>query len=322
MAQAPSRVLLVDDFERLRRFVGSMLRNEAQVQVVGEASDGLEAVQKAEELQPDLILLDLRLPKLNGIEAARLIREVAPKSKILFVSQEGSTVVVDAALMYARGYILKTDLATELLPGLAAVLRGEFFLSSSLAGHKRAASGRQFLPSGHHEVAFYGDDSSLIEGFMGCVQDGLKRGNAVVVVMTEAHRASLIKVLRPLGGHINTALEQGLITFLDIAEAVYAFTSNGTVDASGLRNFAARLIESVAMRDENGIYKVAVCGEGTSSLVAGGKAEAALEVESVWNEISKQYGVRVFCGYLCEDGIESNRIFEDICACHSAVLTS
>src|SRR5271170_4203313 len=82
------RVLVVDDYEPFRQFICSTLRKRPELQIVGEVSDGLEAVQKAQELQPDLIVLDIGLPTLNGIEAARRIRSVSPESKILFVSQE------------------------------------------------------------------------------------------------------------------------------------------------------------------------------------------------------------------------------------------
>jgi DNA-binding NarL/FixJ family response regulator len=81
------RILLVDDFEPARRSICSVLSARAQLNVVGEAADGLEAVQKAQGLQPDVVLLDIGLPGLNGMEAASRIGKVAPGAKILFVSQ-------------------------------------------------------------------------------------------------------------------------------------------------------------------------------------------------------------------------------------------
>ena len=100
--------------------------------MVGQASDGLEAVEKAEELQPDLILLDLGLPKLNGMEAARRIRELSPNSKILFLSQDSSTEIVEEALrLGAQGYLLKSE-ATELPLAVDAITRGTWFVSRRL----------------------------------------------------------------------------------------------------------------------------------------------------------------------------------------------
>jgi len=130
------RVLVVDDYALWRRFVSSTLQKQPELQVIGEVSDGLEAVEKAQELQPDLILLDIGLPTLNGIEAARRIRERVPKSKILFVSELRSPDIVGEALSTAAGgYVLKSDAASELLPAVKVVLEGKRFISASLAGH-------------------------------------------------------------------------------------------------------------------------------------------------------------------------------------------
>lgn len=130
---SPVRVLVVEDFPPFRQFIGSALARRSDLQIVGEAADGEEAVQKAKELQPDLILLDIGLPTLNGIEAAQQIRQVAPESKIIFVTQESSTDVVQKAFNSgAHGYVVKTKAASELLAATEAVLDGKQFLSSGL----------------------------------------------------------------------------------------------------------------------------------------------------------------------------------------------
>jgi DNA-binding NarL/FixJ family response regulator len=130
----PIRVLIVEDFQPFRRIVVSLVQQQPELQVVGEVSDGLEAVHKATELQPDLILMDIGLPKLNGIEAAGRIRALSPKSKILFVSQETSTDVAQAALAVGAGYLIKSDATKELLTAMRAVVRGERFVSRRLEG--------------------------------------------------------------------------------------------------------------------------------------------------------------------------------------------
>ena len=136
MPASSIRVLVVDDYKPFRQFVTSRLQNASSVYVCWEASDGLEAVQKAEELQPDLILLDIGLPKLNGIEAARRIRKVSLGSKILFVSQESSADAVRGALgTGAHGYVVKTDARRELLEGVNAVLRGDRFVGRRFSAH-------------------------------------------------------------------------------------------------------------------------------------------------------------------------------------------
>jgi DNA-binding NarL/FixJ family response regulator len=128
------RVLIVDDFDLWKSFVAARLRERPDLEIVGFASDGLQAVQKAEELQPDIILLDMMLPKLNGIEAAQQIRRDVPKTKILFVSSESDLESVHSAFQAGgSGYISKMDAAEELLHGIESVLRGERFVSSSLA---------------------------------------------------------------------------------------------------------------------------------------------------------------------------------------------
>lgn len=133
----PHRIMVVDDFREWRRKVRSIFQHRQELLVVGEASDGAEAVRKAAELKPDLVVLDIGLPKLNGIEAAARISRLSPGSKILFLSQENDPVAVQAALETgAWGYVHKVCAGAELLSAVAAILHGRRFVSRGISGEE------------------------------------------------------------------------------------------------------------------------------------------------------------------------------------------
>jgi DNA-binding NarL/FixJ family response regulator len=127
------RIVIVEDFVAFRRLICSILEKRQDLQVICQVSDGLEAVQKSEELKPDMILLDIGIPNLNGLDAARQIRKITPESKIIFVSHESSPDLVREALCTgARGYVSKARLRTDLLLAVEEVLNGRQFVSSGL----------------------------------------------------------------------------------------------------------------------------------------------------------------------------------------------
>lgn len=137
-------VLLVDDYEPWRRFVSSTLKHKLNCQIIYEASDGFEAIQRARELQPNLILLDIGLPTLNGIEAARRIRKLAPESKIIFLSQESSADIVGEALsLGAQGYVVKSDAR---IWGHEGHQESERRAARGTHGHSRSEVARAWLP--------------------------------------------------------------------------------------------------------------------------------------------------------------------------------
>jgi DNA-binding NarL/FixJ family response regulator len=127
------RILVVDDFESWRQQVCSILHTRPELRVIAETGDGWEAVQKAQELTPDLIVLDIGLPNLNGLESANRIRQVSPDSRIIFLTQDSDRAVVRAALSTgAQGYVLKTDAGRELLTAVEQIMGGNDFVSSGI----------------------------------------------------------------------------------------------------------------------------------------------------------------------------------------------
>lgn len=337
------RVLIVDDYEPFRRFLRSILQNEVRSPTIVEASDGLEAIELASALRPDLILLDVGLPKLNGIEAARRIRELAPQSKILFLSQESSEDIVQAAFSVgASGYIVKADAARELWTAAKAILRGERFVGIRFAGHGFVGSSDAPAPQSaqrnknsillqwkntelarRHEAAFYSDDASFLEGFTQFIGDALRAGNAVIVVATESHRDSLLPRLQQYGLDIPAVIEQGRYSALDATDTLSTFMVNDAPDRVRFLEATAGLITRAAAVAKGEHPRVAVCGECAPLLWTFGKGEAAVRLEQLWDEIAGRYDVDILCGYPLGSFYDerSSHVFQRICGQHSAVYS-
>jgi CheY-like chemotaxis protein len=301
----------------------------------------LDAVQKAEQLQPDLILLDIGLPTLNGIAAARRIREVSPKSKILFLSQESSVDAVQEALRQgAQGYVVKAHAGTELLPAMEAVLQGHTFVSGRLSVHNFTdidaqapdqLGRKQVLPSltprnrettRSHVVQFHPDDASLLDCFTRFIETKLRAENAVIVVATESHRTSLLQKLQARGVDCAAAIEQGHYIPMDVAETLSTFMVNGLPDPVRFSKVTGDLIEAAAKARKTERPRVAACGECAPTLWAQGKADAAIQLEHLWDEIAEKYDVDVLCGYVLKSfQLQESHVYERICAEHSTVLS-
>jgi DNA-binding NarL/FixJ family response regulator len=315
------KILVVDDYERYRRFVSSVLHERAEF-LIWEASDGLEAVEKASELQPDLILLDIGLPRLDGIEAGRRIREVSPNSKILFVSLESSDDVVQEALrLGAQGYLLKSDAAGELLPAVDAVLQGKRFLSRRLAA-RGAGRTQEKETTRVHEVAWYRDDASFVDDFARFVEAALEVGRAVIVIATASHRSAIMLKLQARGWDIPAAIREGSYTSLDAGETLSTFMVNDRPSVTRLTKMLEELLEAAVKAAKGKHPKVVVCGECAPTLLAQGKVEAAMEVERLWDDMTRKYQFDLLCGYANESQPkEDSYIFQRICAEHSAAYS-
>jgi DNA-binding NarL/FixJ family response regulator len=339
--QSTVRILVVDDFVAWRRYVLEKLQEIRNLRVIGVVSDGLEAVLKAEALQPDLILLDIGLPKLDGIEAARRIRIGSPKSKILFLSQERDLDVAQAALSAGgHGYVVKSDAESELLTAVEAIMLGKKFVSRGLAGHSLTDDGdsqaggqlrrEERIPTAPslrgdigrcHEVQFYGDDASFLKGFTRFISAALKAGNAAIVFATESHRDRLLQRLQADGLDIRAAINQGRYIALDAAETLSKFMVNDLPDPVRLLKIAGDLIVNTSKAAKGEHPRVAACGECAPLLWAEGKGDAAIQVEHLWDEIAKRYDVDILCGYVLKSFQREpgNHVYERICAEHSEV---
>ncbi|HEY2115148.1 MAG TPA: response regulator [Candidatus Angelobacter sp.] len=340
MAKSLIRILVVDDFKPFRAFVTSTLLRHPELQIIGELSDGLEAVQRAAELHPDLILLDIGLPSLNGVAAARRIREHSPQSKILFISGDQSSEIVEQALSTgAAGYLVKLDAGRELLVAVAAVLQGKHYVSSSLSGHVlnrnmdeytgHPASGKKATPVipheggivGHHEVVFYSDDRQLLDQVSRFIGAALNAGNGAVVVATSAHRESLAQSLQAGGVDVTAVLEQGRYIAVDAAELLSAYMVNGILEPNPFLQGCGQLILQAAGAAKTEHPRVAIFGEGPDLLWKQGNLRAAIQDEELGNQLARIHAVDILCGYSLSNiqGEVAVDVLQRICAEHSAV---
>jgi len=337
------KILVVEDFDRYRQFIVLILRQRAEFQLIYEASDGLEAVERAEELKPDLVLLDIGLPRVNGIEAGRRIRKVSPNSKILFVSQESSADVVQEALhLGAQGYLLKADAAGELLPAVNAVLQGGQYLSRPLRPHviskthdeypASSLRSKEHLPllpqKGNivsvHKVAFHPDDASLVDDFTRFIEAALRMENPVIVIATESHRINLRQRLLARGWDMPGAIQEGSYISLDADDLLSGVMVNDWPDSTRFFKVASDLIMEASRAAKGKHFRVAACGECAPRLIAQGRPEAAIQMEHLWDKIARSHYIDILCGYLLRDfqTEESSPTFERICVAHSAAYTT
>lgn len=337
MERSTIRVLVVDDYQPWRHSMLSMLEGHPDLRVVSEVSDGLEAVRKAQELRVDLILLDIGLPTLNGIAAAKEIRKLCPQSKILFVSQESSPEVVREALSTGEGYLVKSDAARELLTAVNAVLRGDKFVSSRFAGHGFPEASSEPVASANvsspleqnkeiahrHELMLYSDDQYFLDDLAQFIERALKAGNSAIVVANASHRNSLGLRLQARGLDIAAATEQGRYIALDAAATVSSFMADGTPDAVRLLQDFGNLVRAAAKAAQGEHPRVVACGQIAPLLWAQGDGEAAIQVEKLTNHLVEMYDVDILCGYP-QDSFQSDqggKILPKVCAEHSVIYS-
>jgi DNA-binding NarL/FixJ family response regulator len=313
------RILVADDWENWRKQVRLLLQGRPEWQVVVEAVDGSEAIQKAEELKPDLIVLDIGLPKLNGIEAARRIRQLCPGSKIIFLSLHGSSEVVQAALSTGGlGYVRKIDARRELVLAVDAVLRGKQFVSSSV---KVFTDTSEEKTPHRHQVLFYSSEMVFLEGVTRFIATALRAGNAAIVLATKAHQDSLLERLKADGIDTDAALQHGTCILLDAADTLSTIMVNDLPDPARFFGSIGGLIKSAAKAAQSQQPNVVVFGEAEALLQAEGKPDAAIRIEQLVNNLADAYEVDILCAYPLSSfqRQEDEHVFQSIRAEHSAI---
>jgi DNA-binding NarL/FixJ family response regulator len=327
---SPTRVLLVEDHEPFRRFVRAKLQEQRDLLLAGEAGNGLDAVSRCLELHPDLVLMDVGLPGLSGIEAARQIRAVAPACKIIFLTQENSPEIVHEALkLGAAGYVIKTHAVSDLLPAIIAAKEGRQFLSESVAlpedlGTEVDNPRRERVPAAQSETAhshvvhFHPDEPSLLTGFAGFIEDALKAGKAVITITTNSHRQEILQALQERGLDIVAAMEAGCFVPLDVDETLATFMVDDQPDHDLFFSAAGEIVKSVQAMNHG--CTVVACGECAPALWAQGNGNATIQLEYLWDQLVRKYDLETLCGYILTNSqrAQDAGIYDGICAAHSS----
>jgi DNA-binding NarL/FixJ family response regulator len=316
---SPLRVLVVEDHEPIRRVICELLQERADLLIVGEAADGLDAICQAEALRPDLVMLDIGLPMLSGLEVAGRIRALVPDAKLMFVTNESSLEVVEQAFRRgAHGYVYKPRVQRDVLPVLDAIIRGGRFVS---AGLERIAQG-DGLASHRHDVVFCSSDAVLIGAFSRFIAGELREGNAVVAAVTAAHERRLQSSLEASHVDVALAIRQQRYLPVNVSELIAKATVNGCLDPLRYLDAAGELLTDVTRRASDQYARVATCGEGTSIFWTHGDVEAAIQLEHLWDEIAMSRRMDILCAYPLAVREESVPAIRRVCAEHTAVEIS
>lgn len=212
------RVAIVDDHQLVRAGIAALLRNEPDIEVVSEASDGLEVLAKLKTLSPDVVLMDISMPTMNGIEATTRIRQAGGAVKVLVLTQYDHEEYIKRVLQAgASGYILKNAIAEELLRGIRAVHRGEQFFTPDISrvmveSYLKQATG---TPAGTKNGTLTGRERQILQFIAeGNTNQQIAQRLFISVRTVEFHRANIIE---KLGVHdtaslVKKAIQMKLIT--------------------------------------------------------------------------------------------------------------
>jgi DNA-binding NarL/FixJ family response regulator len=299
----PLRILVVEDHAHFRRLTCEALRRREEFEIF-DAADGSEALQKIEDLQPDLILLDINLPKLNGFEIAARIGGLTPNARVLFISQESAPEIVGHALrLGSHGYIHKPCVGSDLFPAIDAVLGGRRFVSASLEFPEDTSDRAPH----RHEILFCPDDAAILDGLTRFIAAALNAADGAIVLATKSHRYRLLQRLRAEGVDIHGAIERGTYLSFDADE-----TCVRLVD--GINE-----VREAAARAGNPHPRIRFCGERAGRLWAAGRTAEAAQLEQLCRELA--HDVDTLCLYPVSY-MKDDLAIQSVCAGHTAIAAS
>jgi DNA-binding NarL/FixJ family response regulator len=338
------RVLLVEDYKPFQNLIFSILRQRPEWQLIGVASDGAEAVRHAGEQRPDVILLDIGLPRMDGIKAAGQIRAVSPESKIVFVSQETSAAVVrETFRLGAWGYLIKTAVRRELIEAIESVLQNVPFVSAGvnpqdlMDRNQVSERDRRFNyafaarmntsadpgNTGRHEVQFYSSDEILLDRATHFIEKAIRGDHSILICARPSFCSDLQEALERRTLNIPDLERSGAYVSLNAEDVISACMVDGEIQPARLLDFFQAPMLTAASAGAAHYPCIAIYSEVGSALWKQGGTTAALGVERICSSLTRTHHVDVLCGYSLSylHGEEDEFAIQRICAEHNAIYS-
>ena len=352
------RILLVDDIESVRRGLRSFLFSRADFLICGEAVDGLDAIEKAKALQPDVVLMDITMPRMSGLDATRILRRELPESKIIIVSQNDPAIVHrQAQEVGAAGSVAKVDISRDLLPMIDSLvgprngeiaskvvskkedplntsfpegvvsLESRFLTEGEIGGHINRDD--QYEPwcslladaaPRDHIVQLYQDEKFLSRAVCRFAVSAINHGEGVILVPTSAHWNALRPRLDAEGVDIKAAQASGQLTVVDADQLLPGFMRNAMPDAPLFLGLAGETIARARGGDR--FTKVRWWGEMVNVLWERGDVAASMGLEDLFHKLAHDQEIAIFCSFLMDnfDGEVHTRMLPRLGQNHSHLI--
>jgi CheY-like chemotaxis protein len=285
-------------------------------EVVGQASDGLQALDASRSLDPDAVVLDVTMPRRDGLQTARDLMEAGSRARIVFLTMHDSDEFVAQGFRSGgQGYVLKTRLHLDLTSALKRVLAGQLFVPSlkSLFFVNRGQIG--------HALQFYPDDYAFVDGVGGFLDQALRRGDAVAVVSTGPIRAGLANRLQASGWSVGESGEHGRYRAVSVDDIVASITRNGRLDAGRVAELVADLERFHVASAESPQCRMTVVGDVSARFFASGNPTAGMELERLWDDLTRRLPFLTLCCFpmtYLSDETHVERL-PQLCAHHNAI---